>query len=649
MDMRQRIKANAVPKERVGKYKKLRAHSVNYSIFSLFSQGTSLYEQAKYTSTFERGILRTRYPFQACDRIRESLPDTPSNTSYPYYYFTMLSGRSASRSSWPVVPVKESTLTPVLTLRGHKDITQSISYFPNGKRIISGSWDKTVREWDIEAGKEIEQARDICKQKVHAVGVSRDGRWVVSAGGEYTGELKVHEVETGTVRIFERHQLTRSINCIDISGDCTLLASGLSDGTIRIWNLETCNLVAGPFGVKSGINWVGAVRFSQDSEKLALRSNGVISNCLEVWDIQSQRLLVYREGNRVPGYGADVPVFWNTKDTSFVTAFSFEIGAEIKTIYEFDVSTLETTGAPFEGHTQTITSIALSLDRALLASAARDNTIKLWALESRQLLASFDSCYTICHLIFSPNSRQLVYTTKDKNGIYLCNTPPEILASLQPVPKDRTISSRNPFPTNSGTLSHTVNRYTSEPPPSAQESLPSYSLPPPSIDFVRRRAGSESWIDRHAETSRIQPTDTRPSTDMWQRPADMQSSPDKMLGQHHKLESQPLHQDTLHSNGGPADLLNTTILPVIVLPPPPRIRSSTVGSRPPQLSSDSRELRPVPHVRVRSQSQMIHMLTSSCRPMLPETYASSVNSPLPLSMRTLFSLIVMMSLTVSLK
>ncbi|KAG2054975.1 WD40 repeat-like protein [Suillus hirtellus] len=378
------------------------------------------------------------------------------------------------------------------------------------------------------------------------------------------------------------------MNCImiDISGDSTLLAS-VSDGTTRIWSLETCSLVAGPF---KSTNWVvNAVRFSQDSKKLALGSYGRLSGCLEVWDIRSQRLLLYREGYWGSG---SVPVFWTTKDTAIVSAFSFEVGAEIKRIYEFDGSTLETIGAPFEGHTQAITSIALSLDCALLASAAWDHTIKLWAFESRQLLASFDN-YSVCHLIFSPNSRQLVYATKYNNDIYLCNTPPEILASIQPVPQDRTNSSRNIFLTDSGTLSHTVNRSTSEALPNAQESVPAYySLPPPSISFARRRPGSESWIDRHAEISRIQPTDMRPSTDMQQRPADMQSSPDTMMGQHYELGSQPLHQDTPHFNGGPADPPSTTISPVIVLPPLTQILSSIVGSRLPQLPLDSRELLP---------------------------------------------------------
>ncbi|KIK36085.1 hypothetical protein CY34DRAFT_51288, partial [Suillus luteus UH-Slu-Lm8-n1] len=108
---------------------------------------------------------------------------------------------------------------------------------------------------------------------------------------------------------------------IDISVDNTLLASGSWDKTVRIWNLETGKLVAGPF---DNIQWVGAVVFSTDSKKLAVKSG----TCLKVWD--------------------------------------------------FDASTLETVGTPFEGHTKFINGLALSFDGALLASSSYDNTIKLW-------------------------------------------------------------------------------------------------------------------------------------------------------------------------------------------------------------------------------------------------------------------------------
>ena len=277
----------------------------------------------------------------------------------------------------------------------------SISYFPDGKQIVGGSTYNSARRWDLQTGEEIKDAQVVCEREVWAVAVSSDSRWVIVGGGDRdrndVGELKACEVETGMMKTFKGH--SKIVSCIDVSVDNRLLASGSFDHMARIWDLSlnTGKLVAGPFEC-AGI--VGAVRFSQDSKKLAIKSS-VHGRCLE-WGntVAVSTLLV------------DSPVFCTTNDRSIVAAFRFEDDSEDPTkIYEFDSSLIrETVGAPFE-HAQTITGLALSFDCALLASASfYYNTIKLWAFKSRQLLASFD-IHNPCTLILSPNSLQLAYTS----------------------------------------------------------------------------------------------------------------------------------------------------------------------------------------------------------------------------------------------
>jgi WD40 repeat protein len=337
------------------------------------------------------------------------------------------------------VATTKSILAPSMTLTGHENWIASMSYFPDGQQMISGSWDKTARQWDLKEDWEIEEVRDVCKEVVYAVAVSRNSRWVVTGGGNWKSpELKVCEVETGIVKKLQGH--SRTISCIDISEDNTLLASGSWDETVRIWNLETGKLVAGPFKCE---DYVGAVRFSTDSKKLAVESN--TGECLEVWDVQLQKLDKRIGNGSYSGFVPFPPIFWTNKNQNILAAFSFTKDDDAKTIYEFDASTLETVGTPFEGHTELVIGLALSFDGALLASSSEDDTIKLWAFQSRQLLASFD-VQNPWHLILSPDSRNLAYTTytelpssnpaspnpisKD-DRICICDTPLDVLAQAR--------------------------------------------------------------------------------------------------------------------------------------------------------------------------------------------------------------------------
>ncbi|KAG1779561.1 hypothetical protein EV702DRAFT_1194942 [Suillus placidus] len=343
----------------------------------------------------------------------------------------------ACSSTQPGAAENKSILTPVVTLDGHEPWqfpslkgehheykykhVSCISYFPDGKEMISGSGDKTIRRWDLREGKEIKEAREVCDDLVEAVGVSRDGRWVVTAGRK----VKASEVETGIVRTFHE-----GLTCqIDISADSTLLAGGSTDSKVRIWSLDTGKLVAGPLKFSDVYPGALALRLSADSEdslKLAVMAKW--GRCLQVWDVQAQKLVV--EKYTPHARGSPPTVFW-TKNKSIVAPFTFT-DDPVSMIYEFDASTLKTVGAPFN-HISPIDGLALSSDCVLLASSSYDTT-KLWAFESRQLLASFDIDFPVT-LVLSPDSRQLAYTSLGDTKISICNIPANILASIgQPQP-----------------------------------------------------------------------------------------------------------------------------------------------------------------------------------------------------------------------
>jgi WD40 repeat protein len=70
----------------------------------------------------------------------------------------------------------------------------SAAVSPDGRRVVSGSSDKTVAVWDLESGTLIHQLLGH-QSGVTSVAVSPDGRHVVS--GSYDKTVEVWDLETG--------------------------------------------------------------------------------------------------------------------------------------------------------------------------------------------------------------------------------------------------------------------------------------------------------------------------------------------------------------------------------------------------------------------------------------------------------------------
>src|SRR5258706_5774989 len=79
---------------------------------------------------------------------------------------------------------------------GEPDCVSSVGYSPDGRHIISGSDNSTIRIWDAETGTGVGNPLEGHTGLVRSVVYSPDGRHIISGSEDYT--IRIWDAETGT-------------------------------------------------------------------------------------------------------------------------------------------------------------------------------------------------------------------------------------------------------------------------------------------------------------------------------------------------------------------------------------------------------------------------------------------------------------------
>ncbi|MCD4738844.1 MAG: hypothetical protein K8R89_06255 [Anaerolineae bacterium] len=139
---------------------------------------------------------------------------------------------------WKVRPRVPGVLsaTQVLTLTGHTAPVKAIAFSPDGKLIVSGSSDKTIRLWDVESG-EPEFTLIGHTSDVTSLAFSSDGQYLISGSRDRT--VRIWHVDTATPHLIS--VLTGPGNlvlAVTFSPDDQFITAGAGDQTVRTWNYD---------------------------------------------------------------------------------------------------------------------------------------------------------------------------------------------------------------------------------------------------------------------------------------------------------------------------------------------------------------------------------------------------------------------------
>ncbi|PPQ89185.1 hypothetical protein CVT25_001153 [Psilocybe cyanescens] len=166
---------------------------------------------------------------------------------------------------------------------GHTDCINSVAFSPDGRKIASGSSDKTIRVWNTLTGK-LEGGPFIGHtDAVLPVAFSPDGKWIGSGSKDTT--VCLWSVSTGELSRGPLTGHTNGVRSIAFSPDGVWIVSGSFDRTLRLWNVSTGMLEREPFTGHSSL--VTTVAFSPDGKWIV---SGFCDATIRVWSASSGEL-----------------------------------------------------------------------------------------------------------------------------------------------------------------------------------------------------------------------------------------------------------------------------------------------------------------------------------------------------------------------
>ncbi|KAF9485945.1 hypothetical protein BDN70DRAFT_870420 [Pholiota conissans] len=343
-----------------------------------------------------------------------------ASSSTPHLYISSLATwRTSSGLSWgwkthfPGIPkfVRSAGGAALMTITTASPV-YTIALSGNGKYLVSGLEDQTMRVWDASTGEELKVLEG---HGNYSVAFSSDNKWIVSGSDDRT--VRVWDASTGEeLKVLEGHG--DYVWSVAFSSDNTQIVSGSDDKTVRVWDA----LMGEELKVLEGhCDYVRSVAFSSDNTQIV---SGSDDKTVRVWDASTGEELKVLEGhgncvwsiaissdNMQIGHCNYVRSVAFSSDNKWIVS-----GSDDQTVRVWDASTGEELKV-LEGHGDYVRSVGFSSDNMQIVSGSDDKTVRVWdALTGEELKVLEGHHGSVQSVAFSSDNKWIVSGSDDRTA-----------------------------------------------------------------------------------------------------------------------------------------------------------------------------------------------------------------------------------------